>query len=361
MVSYTTPFEPDIDDFLSVIKREGTSRRLHFLELYIDQEVKDALIQRYLADTRWDSDIGHPELQQEIAVHRFLGYDLFRVPFIRKGVFQIGEVITQDTAVVGQSRGSRAWADEHTGPIQNWKDFEAFTWPEVGGLDFSTFDWLEKHLPENMGFFDLTGHILEVVSFLFGFETLSMLLYDDPALVDAVIERVGEFYVDYTRVLADLDRIPVLWGSDDMGFRTSLLMSPGFLREKILPWHTKCSEIAHEKGKPYLLHCCGQIEEIMDDFIDTVKIDAKHSFEDIIQPVTDAYKQYGNRIAILGGIDVDYLIRSEESALRERVRATLDVCWHGSGYCFGSGNSIANYVPVDRFLIMLDEAVQYQK
>jgi len=35
------------------------------------------------------------------------------------------------------------------------------------------------------------------------------------------------------------------------------------------------------------------------------RIDAKHSYEDAIMPVTEAKKKYGEKIAILGGVDVD--------------------------------------------------------
>jgi uroporphyrinogen decarboxylase len=102
----------------------------------------------------------------------------------------------------------------------------------------------------------------------------------------------------------------------------------------------------------------------MDALIDEVGIDAKHSFEDAIMPVSEAFDKWGKRIAILGGIDVDFLIRSDEGAIRRRVRETLDVCVGGrtglgTGYCLGTGNTVANYIPVDNFLVMLDEGRRY--
>ena len=151
----------------------------------------------------------------------------------------------------------------------------------------------------------------------------------------------------------------LIWGSDDMGFRTSTLFSPDFLREKIFPWHKRCAEVAHENSRPYLLHSCGQIESVMDDLIDDVGINAKHSFEDVIIPVTEVKKKYGDRIAILGGMDMDFLCRSDEQAIRSRVKETLDVCMAGGGYCLGSGNSIANYIPLENYLIMLDEGRRF--
>ena len=62
--------------------------------------------------------------------------------------------------------------------------------------------------------------------------------------------------------------------------------------------------------------------------------------------------------ALLGGIDVDFLCRASEAEIRQRVRETLDEC-HSGGYCLGSGNSVANYIPVENYLAMMDEGRRY--
>ena len=58
---------------------------------------------------------------------------------------------------------------------------------------------------------------------------------------------------------------------------------------------------------------------------------------------------------LLGGIDVDFLCRSDEPAIRRRVRDTIDACLPGGGWCLGTGNTAANYIPVDNYLAMIDE------
>ena len=84
-------------------------------------------------------------------------------------------------------------------------------------------------------------------------------------------------------------------------------------------------------------------------------IDALHSFEDTIKDVRETKKRYGDRLTLLGGIDVDFLCRAPEQAIRQRVRETLEACHVGGGYCLGTGNSVANYVPLDSYLAMVDE------
>jgi uroporphyrinogen decarboxylase len=72
------------------------------------------------------------------------------------------------------------------------------------------------------------------------------------------------------------------------------------------------------------------------------------------------YRKYGSRIAILGGIDVDFLCRAEEDSIRKRVQETLKVCMQDTGYCLGTGNTVANYIPFKNYLAMLDEGRSYR-
>lgn len=58
-------------------------------------------------------------------------------------------------------------------------------------------------------------------------------------------------------------------------------------------------------------------------------------------------------------MDVDFLCRAEEPVVRRRTRRTLERCHPGGGYCMGTGNSVANYVPLDNYLAMLDEGRRF--
>ena len=99
----------------------------------------------------------------------------------------------------------------------------------------------------------------------------------------------------------------------------------------------------------------------MDTLIDEVGIDAIHAFEDASSPVTTYKKKWGERVGIIGGVDVDRLCRSSGRELRGYLRAVLDVCMQGGRYVFGSGNSIANYLPVENYLAMLEEAAKWRR
>ena len=262
----------------------------------------------------------------------------------------------KDTAGL-QRGGGRNFMEEHRGPITNWAEFEAYPWPDMSVASARSLEWHEANLPDDMCVIASGGfaHFAEYLTWLMGYETLCYSLYDQRDLVTAISERlIGMFETSLRRML-EYERVKIVWGSDDMGFKSGTLISPADLREFVLPGHKLMAGMSHAAGRPYLLHACGNLRAIMYDLIEDVGIDAFHSFEDTIITVAEAKEQYGARIALLGGIDVDFMCRATEAQVRERVRRTLDRCMPGGGYCLGSGNSVTNYIPLDNYLAMMDE------
>ncbi len=304
---------------------------------------------------------GHPqfELKKQIRLQRFLGYD-----YVRCGLDGLQMPLTmlsaEDAAELGHAAG-RQFEDEHAGLITSWEQFERYPWPEPAKATTDALEWYERNLPERMCVIGSGGfaHFAEHICWLMGYETLCVALYEQRELVAAIRDRLVGLYREMLATLLQFDRVKLIWGSDDMGFKTGPLISPEDLREFVLPGHQLMAEMSHKAGRPYLLHSCGQIQSIMPDLIEDVGIDAKHSFEDTIEDICDAKAKYGGRIALLGGIDVDFLCRSGEKAVRSRVRRVLDACMPGGGFCLGTGNSVANYIPVENYLAMLDEGRKY--
>jgi uroporphyrinogen decarboxylase len=104
--------------------------------------------------------------------------------------------------------------------------------------------------------------------------------------------------------------------------------------------------LVHAYGKPFLLHSCGKIFDIMDDMINIAGIDAKHSNEDQIAPFSEWVDRYGDRIGNFGGIDTDHLCSKSSQEIRKIVKDVYEYSKTKGGFAIGSGNSISNYVPV---------------
>jgi uroporphyrinogen decarboxylase len=247
--------------------------------------------------------------------------------------------------------------DEHQGAIQDWADYERYPWPSVQEMDFAAFEYIDAHMPEGMGLMTChAGGMFEHLSQIMSLEGLCLALYDQPDLVHAVADRVGERMLAFYRHLLDLEHVIAIFQGDDMGFRTATLVAPQALRDYVLPWHRRFAAMAHARGVPYFLHSCGNIETIMGDLIDDVGIDGKHSFEDAIVPVEDFQARYGERIAVLGGIDVNTLAAGTPAEVRQRTCSLIEVCGARGRYAVGSGNSVPSYIPVDNYLAMVDQA-----
>ncbi|MBN1418655.1 MAG: uroporphyrinogen-III decarboxylase-like protein [Planctomycetes bacterium] len=352
------PIRPDWPALRANLERRGAPERVHFIELLVDDEVKAELVRRF--------DLGPFEhsvegwFRREIALLPILGQEILRPR--TKMIFEFPRPLRgarDSTSAAGQSRGERKWTDEHTGPIAGWPEFEAYPWPDPEASHAPALEWLSRELPDGFVIAGSCHQIFEQTSWLMGLENLCYKLEDDPDLVAAVFERVGAIHYEVAKIFCACPRVELLFGGDDMGFRGGTLIPPDLLRAHALPWHKKISDLAHATGRLNILHSCGNVEAIMPDLIDVVGIDGKHSFEDVIEPVTVAKHRWGDRIAVLGGIDVDFLARAGEAAVRRRVRETLDECLPGGGYCLGSGNSIANYIPVENYLAMIDEGRRY--
>ena len=94
-----------------------------------------------------------------------------------------------------------------------------------------------------------------------------------------------------------------------------------------------------------------------DSIIDDIGYDGKHSYEDAIQTVEEAYEEYGSRIAILGGIDLDYVCRSTPQEVYSRSKAMLEQTSDRGGYALGTGNSVPEYVPFENYYAMISAAL----
>jgi uroporphyrinogen decarboxylase len=352
-------FKPDWPGLVDNLRRRGTPERVYFMELFQDGEIQNAIAQRFDLARRLAPADPDFERKKYIAVQRFCGYDYVRVGLTGLE-FLFHNNTAADTATL--NRGNRTYRDEHTGPVTTWAEFEKFPWPNPAAPDATReLEWYQKNLPDDMCIIGSGGfaHQMEYLSWMMGYETLCYALFEQRDLVEAIARRLENYFAASLRQILQFDRVKIIWGSDDMGFKTGLMISPGDMRALVLPCHRDLAATSHAAGRPYLLHACGQLTEIMEDLIEDVKIDAKHSFEDTIEDVCDIKRRYGRRLSLIGGIDVDFLCRSDEAAIRARVRRTLDACQPGGGYCLGTGNSVANYIPLDHYLTMLDEGRLY--
>lgn len=332
---------PDIDHLYAVLRREVPARATLF-ELFMNLPLYERLAGR-----------SAPSQNQEPAHLEFLvdafaaaGYDYTTT---HACALQFPSAEHDVKSTISLNAGFSI-TDEAT--------FESYPWPNPESYDYSKLDRIAAYMPGNMKLMVMgPGGVLENVISLVGYDNLCFMLYEEPALAQAVFDRVGSILLRYYQIAAQFDAVGLIMSNDDWGFNTQTFLSPDMMRRYVFPWHRRIVEAGHAQGKPVLLHSCGYFADVMEDVI-SMGYDGKHSYEDSILPVEDAYERWHSRIAILGGIDMDCMSRHAPAEIAARCRGMLERTATRGGYALGTGNSIPEYIPVENYLAMIQTALQ---
>ncbi len=351
--------EPDFNLLREIIKGNKEPERVHFVEFLVDEEVIQHITEKYFDKKCVPDTFENREehLQQVIDFYYKLGYDYvplapqwFNIPDFKKR-------ITEDTAEL--SKGKRNWVEEGEGIIKEWHDFENIDWETIEP-DYWQLEYTQEHLPHGMKMTVYNTVFQMVLENLLGYEDLFIYSYDKPELVEAIFDAWGKVVLRFYEGAVKFPQLGAIFHADDMGYKTGTMLNPQFLKKNVLKWLKKYAGLAHSENKMFWLHSCGNLASIMDDLINYVNIDAYHSFQDIIIPVAEYVKEHNHEVATLGGVDMDKLVRLKEEELRIYVRDILKECMP-ERFLLGSGNTIANYVPPENYLIMLEEGLNWKK
>ena len=332
--------KPDFNNLLKVLKNEKPDRFTLF-EFFLNRPLYQALAGYERIPTEKNDYI-----RMLIEAHKNAGYDYTTIQGSDFSFPRLGDHSKQTISI------------NESGGIHDWESFEKYPWPDPNSFDYSRLEKTAEDLPEGMKFI-IWGHggVLENVITLVGYENLCYMLVDEPDLAAELFNAVGSRFVKYYEISAQYDSVGALISNDDWGFNTQTMLSTEDMRKYVIPWHKKIVEVIHAQNKPAILHSCGKPDKVMDDIVDEIGFNAKHSYEDNIIPVEQAYEKWGSRIAILGGIDMDYVCRSTPEEVYNRASAMLERSKVRGGYALGSGNSIPEYVPWENYLAMIAAAV----
>ncbi len=278
------------------------------------------------------------------------------------------DVVSFEICITTYMPGSGAILGGKPGPIQNRSDFHAYPWdviPEWYWEDAAPqFEALLQTLPGGMKAIGGVGNgVFEISEDLVGLEYMPFIMAEDPELYGMIFQKIGDLMFSiWTRFLKHYaDGFVACRFGDDLGFKSSLLTNPSTIREHIIPQYRRIIDIVHAAGKPFLWHSCGCIFQVMEDMIN-IGIEAKHSNEDAIAPFERWIELYGDRIALVGGFDMDFICQKNPDDIYESV-VELGQRYRNraKGYALGSGNSIPDYVPVEHYLAMIRGAQQIRE
>lgn len=337
----------DIEQFKLTLRR-GKADYVPLAELGIHPSIKAKYIGRPVVS-----------LQNDVEFWHTAGYDYIKLQPIAD--FNPGRLFLQDaTNTTFNADGTvfRKWATEGKGSVTDWQSFEQYRFPHREDFDYSNFEKVRRLLPEGFGVVGQYGDIFTMVWELMGFEQFSLALYDNPDLVAKLFDIIGDLVLSMFEYFAQNDVVDVMWYSDDIAYVSGPMLSPQVFRQYFFPWLKKIGDLARKYNKPLIYHTDGKLDVLMEDII-ACGVDALHPIEPKAMALADVKARWGDRLCLIGHVDVDLLARGTPEDIRQKVKENIEAAAYNGGYCLGSGNSIPEYIPFENYMAMLAAAREF--
>jgi len=277
-------------------------------------------------------------------------------------VYRDGSGILRRALKEGTVRGTRLSMDQYIDfPVKGEADFEAMkrrydpAAPEryPADWDAKVAAWKKRDCPLCLltnGSFGLYSMMRTWV----GTENLSYAFYDQPKLLEAMLEFLTEFFIRVTdRAVEQLD-IDYFNFFEDFAGKGGPLISPRIFRQFFMPRYRRIIEHLTKHGIRFIiLDSDGNIEALLPLFVETgitgiwpLEIAAD------MDPVR-LRKQYGRAFTLFGGIDKRELARDRASIRRELLSKVPWLIEQG-GYIPTIDHAIPPDISYDNFRYYLE-------
>ncbi len=238
-------------------------------------------------------------------------------------------------------------------------DVDKFPWPDLKYLDFTEKLAQIRKFPDKAVFSGFWSHFFHILCDFFGMENYFIKMYTDPEVVEAVTEKVTEFFeaANDKFLAAAKDDFDIVFMGNDFGTQLDCLVSPEAFRQFILPGFKKQIAVAKKYGKKVMLHSCGSIYRVIPDLIEA-GVDILHPLQALARNM-DAKKlagEFKNDIAFCGGVDTqNLLIHATPAQVRDEVLRLRDI--FGENYIVSpSHEALLSNVPFENVLAMAKAA-----
>jgi uroporphyrinogen decarboxylase len=136
-------------------------------------------------------------------------------------------------------------------------------------------------------------------------------------------------------------------------------MSPRQFGQYFAPGMTEVVQYMKRLGAYTIKHTDGNIWKIIDDIVATGVHCLGPLEPGAAMDLVQVKRRYGDRVCVLGNVDVDLLCRGSAEDVREETRRLLAALGPGGGYILSSGNSITSAVKPENFLALVETGVAH--
>ena len=223
-------------------------------------------------------------------------------------------------------------------------------------IDFAGYRARRRACAEQGRFFCWSGvNVFEANHPITGHENLLMGMALDPEWVREMADHYAELQIGLFEILFEREGVPDgIWFYDDLGFRGRPFMSPEMFRELLMPAYRRLIDFAHGRGLPVILHSCGFVEPLLPLLIES-GIDCLQAMEvkagmDLLR----IYRAYGEKIALMGGLDVRPVASNDREGIRRELEAKIPVVKGRNGFILHTDHSIPESTEYETYRYFLE-------
>ena len=181
-------------------------------------------------------------------------------------------------------------------------------------------------------------------------EQLLIAIATDPDWVRDMYETDADLAIAMYEIMKEGGfEFDAAWMYCDLGYRNALLFSPRHFDEQLRPTFRRLFHHFKADGLPVLLHSCGCVREIIPQLIEDgltclQPLEVKAGMD-----VIELKKEFGDRLALMGGIDVRAIADPDPRRVEEEIETKITFAKKGGGYLYHSDHSIPNNVSLERY------------
>lgn len=241
-------------------------------------------------------------------------------------------------------------------------EVEEFPFPSMDDFEAAH---LEREIAEHSDFALCTGinaAIFHNFLYMRGQMDGLCLIKAEPELAAAMVRRITDFWVEYLDRTLEVaaGRAVMVENCNDFGTQRSLFISVEDFRAMFKPQLARLVDVAHRHGVAYMQHSCGAIRPLIDDYID-MGADLLNPIQTMADGMDMASMQrdYGDRIALYGGIDTQQLLpNGPVAAIRSAVVEAVTAAGGKGGFILSGSQGLMDDIPYDHAAAMLDPALR---
>lgn len=211
--------------------------------------------------------------------------------------------------------------------------------------------------------FVLFGSVCEGYEYIWrcvGTENALIFPYDEPEMFENFLHRIAEFLYGIIRgqIKHAKGRLHGMYIWGDVAYRNGMMFDPVFWRKHYKPIVENMIRICHDAGLMVIYHGCGNASSLYEDFIQ-MGLDGYNPLEcKAGLKVPELRKQYGDRIAFVGNIDVRELESGEQDKIKRELLYKLTGAVNGR-YIPQSDHSVSLDVSPQSYAYLVKIAREY--